>query len=84
MACISGKRSYLNTMQAEEALLQAHIQFNYRAGTGPVTYYKCEDCGDYHLTSQGVMHPTLANAIRNGTIKKQKEADSWSDKFKGR
>jgi len=84
MRCSSGKRAYTTETLANEALLQAHVLFNYRAGTGPVNYYKCEDCGAYHLTSQGLMNAQLTEALANGTIKKLKTAAEWNDKFKGR
>jgi hypothetical protein len=82
--CNSGKRSYRSEALATDALIEAHVQFNYRTGTGPVNYYKCEDCADYHLTSQGAVNTRLAEAQANGTIKKLKAASEWSNKFKSR
>ncbi len=82
MKCISGKRAFLSEPLATDALFEAHIQFNYRAGTGPVAFYKCEDCGQYHLTSKGTMNAQLAEALANGTIKKLKAAAEWDEKFK--
>lgn len=84
MKCISGKRAYVSEQLATDALLEAHIQFEYRTGTGPVTFYKCEDCGNFHLTSQGAMHARLTEALANGTIQKQKAAADWGNKFKKR
>jgi len=80
--CITGKRQYHSQQLAEEALIEAHIHFDYRAGGGPVTVYQCEDCGEYHLTSQGAMNERLATLLSNGTIKKQKLAAQWQNKFK--
>lgn len=84
MRCSSGKRTYTTEALANEALLQAHVLFNYRAGAGPVNYYKCEDCGAYHLTSQGLMNEQLAKAQADGTIKKLRTAAEWNERFKGR
>jgi hypothetical protein len=84
MSCISGKRTYLSEALATDALIGAHIQFEYRKGTGPVSFYKCEDCGNYHLTSRGTLNPKLAEALANGSIKKQKMAAVWNERFKNR
>ncbi|HRE67206.1 MAG TPA: hypothetical protein PLM56_17355 [Cyclobacteriaceae bacterium] len=84
MMCPSGKRSYISEALATDALIEAHIQFEYRTGNGPVAFYKCEDCGAYHLTSNGVMNTRLAEALANGTIKRQKAAAGWNDKLKKR
>lgn len=80
--CPTGKRLYLSEQLAEDALIEAHVHFNYRSGSGPVAVYRCEDCGDYHLTSQGPMNTRLSQLLTNGTIKKQKEAARWQGKFK--
>lgn len=69
---------------AVEALIQAHTQFNYGKGSGPVAVYKCEDCGNYHLTSQGLMNATLASHLKEGKIDKAIEAEKWTRKFKGK
>lgn len=82
MTCPTGKRSYVSDALAVDALIEAHIHFEYRTGNGPVSYYKCEDCGTYHLTSKGMMHAQLAKALANGTIKKQKTAAQWTEKFR--
>lgn len=65
---------------ALEALLEAHIQFEYRTGNGPVAVYLCEDCGQYHLTSRGQMNPRLASALKDGTITKLKHSRYWENK----
>lgn len=80
--CPTGKRLYLSEQLAEDALIEAHVHFNYRSGSGPVAVYRCEDCGNYHLTSQGPMNTRLSQLLTNGTIKKQKEAARWQGKFK--
>lgn len=80
--CTTGKRCYLTIELAEEALIGAHINFNYGKGARPVGIYQCDDCGLFHLTSQGVMNKRLALMIEEGDIQKQKEARWWEDKFK--
>jgi hypothetical protein len=80
--CATGKRVYHSEQLAEDALIEAHIHFDYRAGGGPVAVYRCEDCGEFHLTSRGHMNERLAKQLSDGTIKRQKEADQWKGKFK--
>ncbi len=80
--CSTGKRLYYSEQLAEDALIEAHIHFDYRAGGGPVAVYRCEDCGDYHLTSRGPMNIRLAEQLTNGTIKRLREASRWQSKFK--
>jgi len=82
--CSTGKRIYHTEQLAEDALIEAHIHFDYRAGGGPVAVYKCDDCGEYHLTSRGPMNTQLSKKLTDGTIKKQKEAGNWQRKFKMR
>jgi hypothetical protein len=67
-----------------EALIQAHTQFNYGKSSGPVAVYKCEDCGNYHLTSKGPVNATLASYLKEGKIDKALEAEKWAKKFKGK
>jgi len=82
--CPTGKRLYHSEQLAEDALIEAHIHFDYRAGGGPVAVYLCDECREYHLTSRGPMNACLAARIADGTIKKQKEASRWQSKFKQR
>jgi len=82
--CLTGKRLYQSEQLAEDALIEAHIHFDYRLGGGPVAVYRCEECGDYHLTSRGPMNTRLSQLHANGTIQKQKEAAQWQSKFKER
>jgi len=83
-ACVSNKRMYDTLEQAEEALIQAWIKFDYPEGSGPVAVYKCEDCGCYHFTSQGRMNDKLAEHLANGKIQLNKEADYWLGKLKNK
>ncbi|MBK7650541.1 MAG: hypothetical protein IPJ20_07035 [Flammeovirgaceae bacterium] len=80
--CNTGKRLYTSEALAEDALIGAHINFDYRTGSGPVAIYKCDECGNYHLTSHGEMNKRLALQLQSGFIQKQKQAARWQDKLK--
>jgi hypothetical protein len=80
--CISNKKIYATLELAEEALIHAHIQFDFSRGNGPVAVYKCEDCGYFHLTSKGPLNERLAKELKNGKINLHKEANRWQSKFK--
>jgi hypothetical protein len=82
--CITKKKSYRSREIAEDALIEAWISFDYQRGNGPVAVYQCEDCGEFHLTSTGPMNERLTKAIDSGLIKRQKEANQWTSKFKKR
>jgi len=69
---------------AVDALIHARTRFEYAHNTGPVAVYKCEDCGCYHLTSQGKMNETLEKYLAEGKIQLQKEGNRWLDKLKRR
>lgn len=82
--CPTGKRLYHSEQLAEDALIEAHIHFDYPAGGGPVAVYQCDECGEYHLTSRRPMNARLALQLADGSIQKQKEAGRWQSKFKMR
>lgn len=82
--CVSNKKVYLTADIAEQALIEAHTQFEYKRGSGPIAVYRCEDCGYFHLTSQGSMNQTLERLIKEGKIQRQKEANQWAHKLKKR
>lgn len=80
--CVTHKRLYDDYDSAVSALIEARTRFDYAPNQGPVTVYKCEECGFYHLTSQGKMNETLEEYLATGKIKLQKEADRWLNKLK--
>lgn len=82
--CVSNKRVYVTEDIAEQALIEAHTQFEYKKGSGPIGVYRCEDCGYYHLTSQGTVNNTLASLLKEGKIQRQKEANQWINRLKKR
>jgi hypothetical protein len=67
---------------AEDALIEARTAYDYGKGRGPVTVYLCDECGHYHLTSQGPMNEKLAAHLSDGKINLQKEANKWMDRIK--
>jgi hypothetical protein len=67
---------------AEEALISAWITYQYTHGNGPVGVYICEECGSFHLTSQGPINKKLEQAIASGKIQKSKEINAWLDKMR--
>ena len=82
--CVTGKKMYPSEEIAEYALIEARTQFEYKENQGPIGVYLCDDCGYYHLTSQGKMNDRLASQIKDGKIKLQKEANQWLGKLKKR
>lgn len=82
--CVSGKRMYASQSIAEEVLIETQTRFEYGAAGGPIAVYQCEDCGQFHLTSKGPVNEKLSQALAEGKIRRQKEADKWSDKWKRR
>jgi hypothetical protein len=82
ITCSSGKKVYATEALAEEALLEVWLRYNVSASNGPVAVYRCDDCGLYHLTSQGTMNAKLAQQLAEGKIKRQQEINFWEDKFK--
>lgn len=79
--CSSGKVIYLSQALAEEALLDAWIRNHYAKGQGPVNVYRCDDCGDFHLTSKGVMSERLKMAIDKGEIERSRRAFDLENKL---
>ena len=80
--CISGKRVYASQEIAEDVLIEAWTRYEYNNNTGTISVYKCDDCGNYHLTSRGPMNERLAKALADGKIRQQKEARRWEDRFR--
>ncbi|HEX6890113.1 MAG TPA: hypothetical protein VF141_05460 [Chryseolinea sp.] len=80
--CISGKRVFHTHEDAVVALLGARTKFDYRQGHGPVSVYRCDECGFFHLTSKGPMNETLKKSLADGSIDRKKEADDWEERLK--
>ncbi|MBS1979291.1 MAG: hypothetical protein JST46_18115 [Bacteroidetes bacterium] len=80
--CVSNKVGYPSASIAEEALLETHIRYDFGKTTGPVNIYRCEECGQYHLTSSGLMNERLASFIKEGELDKHRKAMQWVNKLK--
>ena len=78
MGCPSGKRGYFSEGEVQEALIRSQIGFV----RPPVNYYRCDDCGDYHLTSQGERHPLLDEPATRERIKREQWEQQWYNRFK--
>ncbi|MFZ2906601.1 MAG: hypothetical protein WAZ98_10400 [Cyclobacteriaceae bacterium] len=83
-SCTSNKKGYITEEIAVDALIEAHTKYQYKEDSGPVGVYRCEDCGQYHLTSKGPANPRLQQMIREGKINLHREANQWLHKLKGR
>jgi len=77
--CPTYKKPYPTEDMAVDALIEARIRFEHNSA---MAVYQCEDCGDWHLTSRGPMHPRLHEVLNDGTIKKEREAFLWQTKFR--
>jgi hypothetical protein len=73
------KRSYAYENLALDALISARINF---VGNSASNIYQCENCGNWHLTSSGPLHPKLLKALSDGEISKAQTALRWESKFK--
>ena len=82
MVCPSKKRSYLSKEEAEEALVQHHIQFYHKEGQGPLDVYECEYCGSWHFTSKGPISGVLTSDTVKRRIQKERIAMDWERKLK--
>ena len=80
--CSSRKKVYPTLEMAEDALIEAHVHFDYGTRSGPIAVYECEDCGYYHMTSKGTMNLKLVAYQNAGQVRRQKEANHWLDKLK--
>lgn len=83
-SCITHKKMYQSYELAVDALIDARTRYEYAHNNGPIAVYKCEECGYYHLTSQGKMNETLQQYLAEGKIELQKEANRWLDKLNKR
>ena len=79
--CLSNKKSYPTLALAEDALIDARIRYDFPSGHGPISVYRCDECGQHHLTSKGEVNTRLAKCIADGTLDRQKKAKQWLDKL---
>lgn len=81
-SCPSGKTAFVTESLAVDSLLEVWSRTPFRQGDGPVTVYQCGDCGRYHFTSKGEIHPDLKDLLDSGTIERSREAAKWEEKFR--
>ena len=80
--CPSQKKIYSTEELAVEALIEARTHFDFRLNQGTVAVYRCDDCGEYHLTSKGKMNEKLGLLIKNGNINRMQEVSNWEKKLR--
>lgn len=80
MFCPSKKREYLSKQEAEEALIQHHIQFDFSPGQGPVNVYRCDRCEAWHFTSKGETASILNDPDVKKRIAREKLGSGWNFK----
>ena len=80
--CVSGKNSFYSRELAIEALIQNHIRFNHREGSGPINVYQCDHCHDWHFTSRQPIADELIDANTQDKIKKESTALNWELKLR--
>ena len=78
MSCSTGKNGYYSEEEAQEALIRSHIRFVKAAKN----YYLCNDCHEYHLTSQGEQHLILNDSKVQERIKREQQSQEWEGRFK--
>lgn len=81
MGCITGKKQYDTKALAEEALVAHRSRFIFRDNSGPIAVYQCDDCGEWHFTSQGPVSEVLMSSETKKLIKTQQDADYWVKKL---
>lgn len=80
--CPTGKRIFQTLPLAEDVLIECWTKNDYVQGQAPVAIYKCDDCGNYHFTSQGPVNPRLSEFLASEKFKLQREAARWNEKLK--
>lgn len=74
--CSTKKIGYASSNLAITALIELHL----KSIGGPINYYKCQTCEQYHLTSRGPAIPELSKNNSNSST--QNEINKWKNKFK--
>ena len=78
MSCSSQKKQYYTQEGAEEALIRSQIRFHQAA----LSYYLCDECAQFHLTSRGEKHPLLSQPQVVERIKNEQQLQDWSDRLR--
>ena len=80
--CVSGKLVYTREDLAIDALLELWVRNYYAKGSGPISVYRCDDCGMFHHTSKGERHERLVEFIESGELNRRRKAFEWEEKLK--
>lgn len=80
--CKSGKQYYADEQTALMALLEVWGRTAFRAGEGPRTVYRCDDCGGWHFTSKGTVHPQLEAYLQTPEFQLRRKAADWENRFR--
>ncbi len=67
---------------AEEALIENRAWNNHSPSTGPINFYECNICHNFHLTSKGTPHPMLSDKKTLERIKRLKQGNDWGGRFR--
>ena len=80
MSCSTEKKGYYREDDVQEALIRSHIRFLKAA----INYYLCDECGEYHLTSQGGLHPLLNDPKVQTQIEREQREQEWTARYNRR
>lgn len=78
MSCVTGKKCYYDEHDAEEALIRSHINFARPA----VNYYLCDNCNEYHLTSQGEINQIIFDPKVKERISREQREMEWQKRLR--
>lgn len=78
MRCVTGKNGYYAEAEVQEALIRSQINFI----QGAINYYVCNECGEFHLTSQGERHPLLSDDEVQLRIKQERLSQDWEGRLR--
>ncbi len=76
--CTSRKIIYYSEQDAKEALIRLHVKYQ---NSSTRTFYTCDQCGYFHLTSSGEIDDALKEAQQTKKIDQLSEADYWIRKL---
>jgi hypothetical protein len=79
---VTRKRSFDSEELALEALFQHHISQHHPDGRGPVNFYLCDHCSQWHFTSKGEPHFKLVSEEGKSRIKKEREGTYWERRLR--
>jgi hypothetical protein len=81
-SCSTGKNCYATLEEVQEALIHQRSLYDEKSNQGPLSYYFCETCGMYHLTSKGGVANFLSKPEIQLRIRQLREKNYWERKTK--